>query len=109
MIQFATIAGRYVDGGFVARQAERWIDRNGTEYKRIQDMIIEFTSSCDRDEATEWMVYYMKKAFGFTVGQPIMDDIHKDLCLAKNRKEAAAMFLAAYDIYASLTREEEKR
>ena len=95
-------AGRYYDINIVASRAASIVTRGDADYQRIENLIYEFTSSCDRQEATSWMLYYMARAISYD-GEPIMDEIHKDLCLAGNQSQVAAMFLAAYDIYKSLT------
>ena len=63
--------------------------RNSREYKTAQSLIIDETMSCDRDEAINWMKFYMKDALRQGNG-------------TKN-EELRAEFLAAYDLYKSLS------
>ena len=84
------------------KRAEARVKRSDREYERAQDLIIEFTQSCNTREVIEWMKYYISSALSFREDHPVVDEIHKDIVLASNKKEAAALFLAAYDIYKSV-------
>ena len=81
------------DAGTVAFQIEYnnpSIDfRQEADYKDAEHWFIETTMSCDEDEATNWMKYYMANAIAYGIQTKSLDWRTK--------------FLAAYDLFISIT------
>lgn len=80
------------DAGTVAfqiKQSNPGVDfKNDPDYKDAKDWFIETTMSCDRDEAINWMNYYMANAIAYGIQTKNLDWRTK--------------FLAAYDIQKTL-------
>lgn len=64
--------------------------RNDADYKDAKFWFIETTMSCDKEEAINWMKYYMENALAYGIETKNLDWRTK--------------FLAAYDILQGLTR-----
>lgn len=83
----------------VALQAMRSYDRDGKDYredpdyKDATDWFLETTESCNKEEATGWMKYYMANAIAYGI--------------ATKNPDWKTKYLAAYDLHNSLTRREE--
>ena len=63
--------------------------RNDDDYIDAEHWFMETTMSCDKDEAINWMEYYMANAIAYGIQ-------------TKNR-DWRTKFLAAYDLFNSLT------
>lgn len=63
--------------------------RQNADYKDAEHWFIETTMSCDKDEAVDWMKYYMANAIAYGIQTKSLDWRTK--------------FLAAHDLFVSLT------
>lgn len=60
------------------------------DYADAKDTFIEVTMSCTKDEAIRWMIFFMHNSLGYGV--------------MTSGDKWKSMYLAAYDIYSSLTK-----
>lgn len=87
---------QFYDAGVVRMQAVRAFENQGIDYKTLPDYedakhwFIETTMSCNKNEAIEWMKYYMSNAIAYGIQTKNLDWRTK--------------FLAGYDIFNSLTK-----
>lgn len=88
------VKARAYEASVVAMQCKQAFERAGQDFKEDDDYkdakhwFIDTTMSCDKEEATNWMKYYMANAIAYGIQTKNLDWRTK--------------FLAAWDIFRSL-------
>ena len=103
-IVYNVIEDYFYDANFMRKRALARTSRESIEYNKASSYIFDTTSSCDKDEAINWLKFYMSQAMTYR-GEPIYDVIHKGMVIINNKVEASAFWLASYDFYSSLVKQ----